>query len=162
MFEEEEPIQFFKSRVFTYSRDILASIAVIALGFWTFNNFYEQSKTEIVDIKPAIKHSKPLPEYIPSEYEYTTLLEEAEVSVEVARTTSARGEFRLWCGSYRSEDRAAKQTRKMNNLIKTSYTQSGEWFVVRTEYMNGKRTAEKMRHQMRRELGLHTCVILSK
>jgi len=119
-------------------------------------------KNKIQKDKKVLTHSK-IPEFTKEKYSYIELLKNHKVSVEDSTYKQAKtAEYRLWCGSYRDIERANKIKNAIQSFINVKITLSGEWHVVRTDYLNSKRKGEAMKHKIKKEAGIADCVLQRK
>jgi cell division protein FtsN len=143
----------------------LAIIGVAVFGFGYFlSQLSEQPVTEVVDkkqpIEKKVKQSLPPPPE-DEEWQFIEELENKQVKVSTEELED-KGPFIVRCTTVRSRERAEALKAKIafvgfESQVKEYKGTSGTWYRVDLGPYEKKRTAEKTRHELKRN-DIHGCV----
>ena len=135
---------------------VLALGAIGAFGYflYTINGAAEKAPKATTASKPATKTASLPPKPVPK-WQYEKDLKEKEVVVDVPEQPESTRQYRLQCGSFRTQSQADSLKARiafqgMESTLKRVTGSKGTWYQVILGPFERKRLAEASRHKLAR------------
>lgn len=142
-------------------------LAIGGFGYFLYTiNGAGDNATEVPASKPARPQPKTtsLPPKPQPKWQYEKELKDKEVVVDVPAQPESTREYRLQCGSFRTQKQAEALKARIafqgfESTMKQVKGSSGLWYQVSLGPFANKRQAETSRHKLTRQAKINTCKI---